>query len=147
MKIGNAVLSGIVATRLMTDAMLSLPAVELPEVDVPGTLGSKINEEVPPANNSPKWQAGLLVHYGLGGLVFPLVFELLVKHVLPGNKLVKSTIWGAFLWVVAETTVMPSLGKGRQFHHAPRAMSYLLGHLVYGATFGILNSLMTLTDN
>lgn len=133
------VLSGLIATKVMTDIMLDLPKAQLPEVDIPAVLGSKVNDEVPPPDHSAKWEGGLAVHYALGALVFPFAYELAFKRLLPGNALIKGTLWGVLLWSFSETVVMPTLGKARFFHRPAVAGSYLIGHLFYGAIFGALS--------
>lgn len=137
-KIAIDIVSGLLATRLMTDVMLLLPKINMPEVDIPGVLGSKVNNDIQPPDETPKWQFGLFAHYLLGGFVFPLAYEMLFKNWVPGNTFVKSNLWGLSLWALSETVVMPSLGKGHQFHRKSKASSYLLGHFVYGSVFGVL---------
>jgi len=134
----SLILSGMVATKVMTDVMLNLPKVDMPEVDIPGVLGSKVNDDLPPPDHSPKWEGGESMHYALGAFVFPLAYEWIFKSMLPGNSIAKGTLWGILLWSFSETVVMPALGKGHIFHRKAVASGYLIGHLAYGAIFGFL---------
>jgi hypothetical protein len=129
--------SGATATRLMTDTMNAAPRMGLAKVDIASILGSMFNHGKCAAPRSAQWKAGMGVHYLLGALVFPAAYHAVFKRVLPGGPGAKSMEWGLGLWLTGQFAIMPALRKFGYFKEAPDAgLTYLIGHLVYGALFG-----------
>ncbi len=140
----KSVLSGYVATKLMTKCMYDIaPRMRLPKVDVAGainTAGKKSEgnskSEFDRKSKKEDKQPGMLVHYLLGSLIFPASYECVFKHLLPGNRLVKGVLWGAGLWGVGQTMVLPGLGKKPYFDKKPAArFTYFIVHMIYGIAF------------
>ncbi|HEY9773513.1 MAG TPA: DUF6789 family protein [Planktothrix sp.] len=142
----RAMVSGYVATKVMTAAMYDLlPGIGLARVDVAGALnrpgeeseGGR-NEKLDEHQSREKKQPGLFIHYLLGTLIFPLSYQLLFRSVIPGNRLSKGLIWGLCLWAVGQSVVFPMLGKEPLFKRKKSAgLNYLLSHVVYGTAFGL----------
>ena len=85
------------------------------------------------------WAVGMAAHLMNGVVIFPLVYAFVAFRYLPGQPVLRGALWGAVLWLAAESMVMPMAGAG--FFSAgiggPRAVvAALMGHLVYGALLG-----------
>ena len=130
------ILSGVAATRAMTDAMNAAPKVGLAKVDIASILGSLFNNGKSAEPGTHAWKGGLAVHYLLGALVFPAAYNLVFRRFLFGGPRVKSLEWAVGLWTGGQFVVMPSLKKYGYFQQAPDAkVTYLIGHLIYGMIF------------
>jgi len=83
----------------------------------------------------------MALHFVNGTLIFPAVYAYALAGRLPGSPVLKGTIWGATLWLIAQTVVMPMMGAG-VFSSAMggmmAAMGSLVGHLLYGGIFGAI---------
>lgn len=135
--IGKTMVSGAMATRVMTDTMSLAPRAGLSKVDIASILGSLFNDGKCAKPGTPAWRAGMAIHYMLGSLVFPAAYGLVFKRVLPGSPMMKSLQWACLLWGAGQFVVMPVLRKFGYFKEAPDAMgTYLAGHIVYGSLFG-----------
>lgn len=121
----------------MTDVMNAAPKAGLAKVDIASILGSLFNEGRSAERGTKEWRAGLAVHYLLGALIFPFAYNLIFKRLLFGGPKLKSIEWGIGLWGAGQYLVMPMLRKYGYFQQAPDAkLTYLIGHIVYGALFG-----------
>lgn len=129
--IGRTILAGFVATVVLTGIMYWVAPLMMGQpMDVAGMLSGLIGVS---------WGAGMILHFTLGTLVFPLTYALVLYPVLPGGPWLKGVWLGLGLWLVAEAVVVPMAGGG--FFHARMggamaAFGGLLGHLVYGALVG-----------
>lgn len=133
----RTMMSGAAATRVMTDAMNSAPKAGLAQVDIASILGSMFNDGKCASPGSPEWRTGMAVHYALGTVVFPAMYNTFFKRLVPGGPLVKSLAWAGCLYVGGQFVVMPALRKFGYFKNAPDAgVTYLIGHIIYGSLFG-----------
>lgn len=85
------------------------------------------------------WNAGMVVHFINGSIIFPLIYAFVLYGILPGGPVTKGIVWGVILWAIAQTVVMPMVGAGFFSANAGGAMAVvgsLLGHLIYGGTLG-----------
>lgn len=131
------ILSGIAATRAMTDAMNMAPKAGLAPVDIASILGSLFNNGKCADKGSREWKMGMAVHYLLGALIFPAAYNLLFKRILIGGPRLKHLEWGVGLWGGGQYVIMPALKKYGYFKAAPDAkLTYFIGHLIYGFVFG-----------
>lgn len=132
--LGRAIAAGFVATLVLTGIMYYVAPLMLPgPMDVAQMLAGVLGTS---------WMVGMVVHFILGTLVFPLIYVYALYPVLPGAPWVKGLVWGAILWVAAELLLVPMAGGG-VFHSASPAgvmgvMGSLIGHLVYGAVLGAI---------
>ncbi len=126
----RTVLAGFAATSVMTMLMYTGPIMGMPRMDIAGMLGTMFGG----------WWAGMLMHFVNGTIIFPLVYALALYRFLPGAPWLKGMIWGAVLWFLAQTMVMPMMCMGvfSSGTPAPAAsvMGSLIGHLLYGAVLG-----------
>src|SRR2546428_14185294 len=58
------------------------------------------------------WAAGMALHFVNGTLIFPAVYAYALAGSLPGSPVIKGTIWGIALWLIAQVAVMPMMGAG-----------------------------------
>ena len=127
------VLGGFAGTLAMTAMMYMVAPMMGVRMDIAAMLGSMLGGS---------WAAGLFMHVVLGTLVFPLVFGYLLVARLPGPPSLRGTLWGAALWLIAQTMVMPMMGAGLFSASAGgvvAAMGSLVGHLLYGAILGTIS--------
>lgn len=87
---------------------------------------------------------GLLIfHFFNGSVVFPLGFAFFFPR-LPGPWVLKGLMWGAILWVLATTVIMPMVGYGffgTATGDSSIALSSLAGLLIYGGIQGAMAGL------
>jgi len=84
---------------------------------------------------------GLFVHFLNGTVIFPLIYVYLLYRLLPGAPWQKGLLWGAILWLVLETVMMPMMGGGIfsvETGGMKAVMAAFIGHLVYGAILGAI---------
>jgi hypothetical protein len=133
----KSMLAGAAATRVMTDVMNNAPKAGLAPVDIASILGSLFNNGKSAEKGSDAWRGGMALHYLLGALIFPFAYNLFFKRLLFGGPKLRSLEWGVGLWGTGQYFVMPVLRKYGYFQQAPDAkLTYLIGHIVYGALFG-----------
>jgi uncharacterized membrane protein YagU involved in acid resistance len=91
---------------------------------------------------------GLVVHLMNGVVIFPAVYALVAFRMLPGPPVLRGTLWGGVLWLLAEAVVMPMAGAGffsAEIGGATAAVAALIGHLVYGALLGLIGGAVVAT--
>lgn len=132
---GKAILAGFVATVVLTLIMYYVaPMMIGGPMDVAQMLSDMLG--------GLGWTVGMIVHFILGSIVFPLIYVYVLYPYLPGAPWLKGTIWGAILWLITELVVIPMAGAGLFHTQHPAgitaAVASLLGHLVYGAILGAI---------
>ena len=139
---GRAILAGLIATIAMTMLIYMAPHMGMPTMDIAALLGTPMNGGVMPAVLSGPWLMGMMMHFVLGTLLFPLVYAYFVYGLLPGKPWLKGLIWGVALWMVMQVMPLPMMGKGFFASKTPEpllfVMGTLMGHLLYGAVLGAL---------
>jgi uncharacterized membrane protein YagU involved in acid resistance len=89
------------------------------------------------------WAAGMMMHVVNGAVIFPAIYVYALYAHLPDSPVVRGTVWGVALWLMAQTVVMPMMGAGL-FSSAMggmmAAMGSLIGHVLYGSVLGIVAS-------
>ena len=123
----RAIIGGLAATivftlmlRFVAPAMLGHP------MDVAAVLG---------AFTGLGATAGLVIHFLIGALVFPIAY-LIAGPYLPGPGWLRGVVFMAVMWLLAALIVMPMAGVGLFFGGAKEAMAALVGHVVFGAILG-----------
>lgn len=139
--ISRLFLGGLAGTAAITLMMYFVdPLITGRRMDIAQVLGRVIG--------SPHGAGGMVFHVFNGVVLFPLGFAFLSVR-LPGPAIVKGLIWGAILWALAESLVMPMLGSGFFGDTAGgwrAALSSLAGHLVYGGLQGVIAGSRTPPD-
>jgi uncharacterized membrane protein YagU involved in acid resistance len=128
----QAILGGFVATLVMTAMMYFVAPMMGLNMDIAQMLGSILGGS---------WAMGMLMHFTLGTVVFPLIYVVVLYAWLPGGPVVKGATWGVILWFLAQTVVMPMMGAGffsMAMGGMMAAMGSLVGHLLYGTILGAI---------
>jgi hypothetical protein len=129
---GRAALGGFVGTLVMTAMMYVVAPMMGLHMDIAAMLGSVLGGS---------WWAGMAMHFVNGTLIFPAIYAYALVGILPGSSVVKGTLWGITLWVLAQVVVMPMMGGGL-FSSAMggmmAAIGSLIGHLLYGSILGVI---------
>ena len=127
---GRAALGGFVGMLAMTAMMYMVAPMMGLHMDIAAMLGKALGVG---------WAAGLVMHFVNGTLIFPAVYVLASS--LPGGPVVKGTMWGVILWLIAQLVVMPMMGAGvfsSEMGGMMAAGGSLVGHLLYGALLGAI---------
>lgn len=131
--IKKAVLGGVVATIVMTlMAMYVAPMMTGMPMDIAAMLAGMLGGS---------YMLGMLAHVMMGVVVFPLIYAFVVYERVPGAPVLRGAIWGAVLWAVAVTMVMPMAGAGflmANIGGLMAVMASLMAHLVYGGILGAM---------
>jgi hypothetical protein len=127
----KAILGGLAGTVMMTMMMRFVAPLMLGHpMDVAGMLAGMMGGA---------WAMGMAAHLLNGVVIFPLVYAFVIFRYLSGPPVVRGVLWGAVLWLAAETMVMPMAGAGffsSEIGGAKAVFAALMGHLVYGALLG-----------
>jgi len=129
--LAKALLAGLVGTIAMTLMMKFVAPMMLGKpMDVAHLLAEFLGAP---------WVLGMLIHFALGSLVFPVAYVFVVFGFLPGPPPLKGVLWGILLWVPAMVVTMPILGQGffmSQTLGMKGAMAAFMAHIIYGGVFG-----------
>jgi uncharacterized membrane protein YagU involved in acid resistance len=126
----RGLLAGFVATVLLTMMMyFGAPMMIGKPMDIAAHLGAMMGGA---------WTAGMIVHFILGTVLFPIGFLVLVYRRIAGAAWLKGVVWGITLWLAAMVVVMPLTGGGLFMGAMPSAVASLAGHIVYGAVLGAI---------
>lgn len=130
----RAALGGFIGTVAMTVMMYVVAPMMGLHMDIAAMLGSMLGGS---------WIAGLMMHFVNGSVIFPAIYVYALYARLPGSPVIRGTVWGVVLWLVAQTMVMPMMGAGL-FSSAMggmmAAMGSLIGHILYGSLLGVVAS-------
>ena len=128
----RAIAGGLAGTIVMTLMMRFVAPMMLGHpMDIAGMLGNMMGGI---------WALGMAAHLVNGIVIFPLIYVFAFQY-LPGPPLLRGAVWGAVLWLVAETMVMPMAGAGffsSEIGGVKAVFAALMGHLVYGALLGYI---------
>lgn len=81
---------------------------------------------------------GLMMHFMVGTIVFPIGYLLIGYSRLPGSGWLRGLLFLIPIYLIAMTVVIPMAGKGLFFHSMPMSMVALMGHMVYGIILGLV---------
>jgi len=149
-------LGGFVATLVMTLWVYVTPLLGLPNVDFAGILGSYLAGQ-PSIMFSGSWWAGMVWHFLNGTLLFPLIYAYWIYPVFnrdnssvsivdgfPYHSVLRGEAWGLILFAFSQMVAMPLAGGGifstKTLEPALVLIGCVIGHLIYGATFGALTA-------
>ncbi len=137
---GRAIGAGFIATLVMTMLIYMAPLMGMPHMDIAAMLGSLMHGGQMPAVQSGPWWLGMVAHFMMGTLLFPLLYAYVIYGLLPGKPWARGLAWGFILWLLMMVMVMPMMGKGFFAGNTPQPflfmMGTLIGHLLYGAVLG-----------
>ena len=130
----RAALGGFVGTVAMTAMMYLVAPMMGLHMDIAAMLGPMLGGS---------WTAGLMMHFVNGSVIFPAIYAYALYAHLPGLPAIRGTVWGAVLWLIAQTMVMPMMGAGlfsSAMGGVMAAMGSLIGHILYGGLLGVIAS-------
>ena len=133
--IWKTIAGGFIGTVMLTLMMRFVAPMMGVRMDIVAKLGEMTHTGM---------AGGLFVHFLNGTVIFPLIYAYLLYRFLPGAPWQKGLLWGAILWLVLETVMMPMTGGGifsRETGGMKAVMAALIGHLVYGAILGAIAGL------
>jgi len=126
----RAFLGGLIGCLAATLVMQYLmPMVTGVSIDAAGMLGGMLGS----------WAAGMAVHMLLGVIIFPLLYVLVVYHLIGGTPFVRGLVFGVALWLLAVVVVMPIAGAGVLMSNVGgmvAVLASLVAHLLYGGILG-----------
>lgn len=130
----TAAVGGFAGTLGMTAMMYFVAPMMGLKMDIAAMLGSLMGGN---------WTAGMMLHVVNGTIIFPAIYAYVLYERLPGSPVVRGTLWGIGLWLLAQIMVMPMMGGGL-FSSAMggmmAAMGSLVGHVIYGSLLGAIAS-------
>lgn len=125
-RIGRAILAGIIGTLVMTAVglwaapMMGMPAMN-PARMLAGAMGGSL---------VLGWAGHLMI-----GVILAIGYAL-VAGWLPGAPALRGALYGIAPFLLAQIVVMPMMGMPLFSGSAVMAIGSLIGHLVYGAVVG-----------
>ncbi len=118
----------LAGTVLHTCVDYLAPLFKAPRIEVAEVLGEKL---APSATKPHQLATGMLIHFVLGALVFPTVYNIGARHVLP-RKPMGPFVWAMLLWLTGQTIIMPLCDTKKKFVRKPkRVLTYWLAHVAY----------------
>lgn len=75
---------------------------------------------------------GVVGHFGLALIGFPIGYMVLAYRRFTGAYLVKGIVWGVLLWLLAMVVIAPLAGMPIFFGFGMPMMAALVAHVVYG---------------
>lgn len=138
----RAIGAGFIATLAMTMLIYMAPLMGMPNMDIAAMLGTPMTGGQVPAVMSGVWWLGMVIHFMMGTILFPLVYAFVAYGLLPGKPWARGLVWGVLLWAVMQVMPLPMMGKGFFASNTPQpllfVMGTLTGHLVYGGLLGLV---------
>ena len=124
--------AGVAGTIVMTIFAAMAPLMGMPEMDIPTMLANFMGFPT---------VVGWMAHFMIG-TVLALGYAFVLVSRLPGNPVVKGSLFGLIPWLMAQIAVNPMMGAGffAMNTEAPMLMvaGSLMGHIVYGAVVGLV---------
>ncbi|NIR46891.1 DUF1440 domain-containing protein, partial [candidate division KSB1 bacterium] len=140
-RVRRAIMTGVVATIVMTIMMYLAPVMGMPKMDIAAMLGKFVMDEPAPTGSTP-WTVGMLIHLINGAIFFPLVYAFVFSPQLSWQPWVKGLFFGLVLWFASQLIVMPMMGAGAFSTETSQpglmVIGSLFGHIVYGVLLGAL---------
>ncbi len=125
----RAIVSGVLATAVMTMVMMLAPWFGLPEMEFSATLCAAAGGSV---------LAGWLAHVFIGVMLAWLYALFVHVQCLPGPPFVRGAFFALYPWVIGELLVLPFLGAPLLGGTPVSVVTSLAVHLLYGAIVGSL---------
>ena len=128
----KAMAGGFVGTAIFTLMMRFVAPMMGVRMDIVGKLGEMTHTGL---------AGGMVMHFMNGVVIFPLIYVYVLYSFLPGAPWQKGLLWGVILWLGVELVMVPMMGGGifsSQMGGMKAVIAALMGHLVYGAVFGVI---------
>jgi uncharacterized membrane protein YagU involved in acid resistance len=134
MRAKRAAVAGAIGTGILTALWQVEPSIGLPKIAIGQILSTFMSVSV--AHLRVGIAGGWIVHL-LVGVLLALIYARYFADRLPGPPAGRGAIYGALVFVVAQSFFMPLVGAGF-FSRGDLELliGSLLGHVVYGAVVG-----------
>ena len=123
---------GLIATAAMTLLMLIAPMMGMPEMPIGKMLAGFMSLPV---------AVGWVMHFMIG-TILAAAYVYVWKDRIPGKAAINGIFFSLIPFLMAQLLVMPMMGAGffSMNTAAPMmmVMGSLMGHMVYGATLGLV---------
>jgi len=130
----RATVAGAIGTGMLTALWLVEPSIGLPKIAIGQILSTFMSVSV--AHLSVGATGGWIVHLVVG-IVLALIYAGIFAGRLPGSPAARGAIYGALVFVVAQSVFMPLVGGGFFSRgDIELLVGSLLGHIVYGIVVG-----------
>lgn len=130
----RATAAGALGTLVLTALWLAEPSIGLPRIAIGQILGAFMAVSV--AHASVGAVGGWIVHF-LVGIMLALIYAWICVDRLPGPPTARGAIYGALVFLVAQSVFMPLVGAGFFARgDLELLIGSLLGHIVYGIAVG-----------
>ncbi len=123
---------GLIATLVMTLVMLAAPVMGMPKMLIGNMLANFMHLPL---------SIGWIAHFMIGTLIavnYILIFSVRYKY----TPILNGALFSLIPFFIAQIVVMPVMGAGifstNTMQPMMMVLGSLLGHLVYGATLGIV---------
>jgi hypothetical protein len=132
--------AGVLATMVMTLLMMLCSAAGLPDSHLERIMASIFARDHLETGSGIWWLA-MGEHFITGGVLLPFLFVGSFHHLHSLSPVTRGIAWGAMLWLVTETIMVPLAGLG--LFGMSAASSFVLSlqslvfHLCYGAVLGM----------
>lgn len=134
MNLPRAIATGVIATASMTALLLIEPAIGLPQIAIGQVLSTSLSLTTALSSVGPA--VGWLVHFAVG-ILWAVLYAEVVEQRLPGAPVVRGLLYGAAVFLLAQTVLLPLVGAGFFSRGDPAMLAgSLLGHLVFGSVLG-----------
>jgi len=134
MNVGRAAIAGFVGTAAMTALLLIEPSIGLPKIAMGQVLSTSLGLTRAHLTIGPALGWGL--HF-LIGIALAVIYAAAFERRLPGPPVVRGTLYGVVVFVVAQVVFMPLVGGGLFSRGDMELLAgSLLAHLLYGGVTG-----------
>lgn len=76
----------------------------------------------------------IAIHLALGAFIFPLLYLMLSRRLSAVSPWLVAVLWGALLWLLAQSTLAPLAGRPAFLGFVPYTWGSLCAHIVYALT-------------
>lgn len=130
----RAAVAGAIGTGILTALWLVEPSIGLPKIAIGQILSTFMSVSV--AHLRVGIAGGWIVHLVVG-ILLALIYARFFADRLSGPPAARGAIYGALVFVVAQSVFMPLVGAGFFAHGDLELLAgSLLGHIVYGSVVG-----------
>jgi uncharacterized membrane protein YagU involved in acid resistance len=124
----KAAIAGIVGTAVMTIVGIYLaPMMGIPRMNPAEMLAGQMGGSIVMG-----WAGHIMI-----GIVLAVAYAVIAKS-LPGAPWLRGALFGVAPWLLAQLAVMPMMGMPLFSGSMAMAGGSLIGHLMYGATVGVV---------
>lgn len=126
----RAIAAGLIGTGVLTALWLVEPSIGLPRIAVGQILGTFMSVSV--AHLRVGAMGGWIAHF-IVGILYALLYAWRLADRIAGPSVLRGTLFGAILFILAQAVFMPLVGAGFFARGNVELLAgSLIGHLAYG---------------